>query len=436
MKKVLIIANLFHSSPRVPEVVKYLSEFGWEPTILTIPAKETPQNYSEYLLNPFKKDKIIKTPYQGDIFWLWRKIFRLFGFDMNKSILNQTKEKTGITSQKSFIDFIFNFYQAIFGYPDDEKGWEKPALKTADKLFEKEKFDAIISSSSPVTVHIIASKLKDKYKIPWLADFRDLWTQNHNYSYPWWRKIFEEKLELRTILPADALITVSYPWAEKMKILHKKEEIYTITNGFDPENINFPPIPLTEKFTITYTGQIYTEKQDPLKILVALKDLISNGTINPNDVEIRFYGPEYLWLQKEIEKYKLSSVVKQYGIISKEVSLKKQWESQILLLLNWEDKQEKGVYPGKVFEYLVAQRPILATGGFGLDVVEKLLNETETGAYISTIDGIKKSLIKFYLEYKQKGKISFKDNLEIINKYSAREMAKGFVNILNKLSND
>jgi len=423
MKKVLIIANLLYSSPRIPGLAKYLPEFRWEPAILaSCPSKLT------------YKFRVIETPYRGDIFWLWRKVFKLLGFNTGKSILNQVKEKIGISSKKSFVDYIFNLYMTLFAYPDEEKRWEKSALKIANKLLEKEKFDAIISTSSPVTAHIIADKLKIRYKIPWIADLRDLWTQNHNYPYPWWRKVFERRLELKTLLLADVLVTVSSIWTERLKNLHKRDTVYTIVNGFDSGEVDEPPVELIPKFIITYTGQIYDGKQDPLKFLVALKDLILDQTVNPDDVEVRFYGPEKFWLQKKIEEYKLSERVKQYGMVPRKDSLKKQRESQILLLLNWEDEEEKGIYPGKIFEYLAARRPILATGGFGSDVVDDLLKETKAGFYASDIKKIKQHLKDSYNEYKQKGKVEYHGDKEAIDKYSQLEMAKKFSDVLNQIT--
>lgn len=427
MKRVLIVTNLLphliRPNSRVPGLVRYLFELGWEAVVLTPP-------FPERMTPPFRT---VVAFYRGDIFWLWRKIFKLLGFKTDKSILNQIKEKTGITSQKSFIDYIFNLYMTLFAYPDEERRWERPALRAADKLLEKEKFDAIISSSSPVTAHIIANKLKEKYKIPWVAELRDLWTQNHNYPYPWCRKILERKLELKTLKLADVLVTVSMPLAEKLKGLHKKENVFTITNGFDPNKTNEPAIDLTSKFTVTYTGQIYTGKQDPSKFLIALKSLISDGIISPDRVEVRFYGPERHWLGKMIKDYNLSNIAREYGIISREIAIRKQWESQLLLLLDWEDREEKGIYTGKIFEYLAARRPILSTGGFEGDVIEDLLRETKAGVYAAKVDDIKKYLIEFYAEYTKKGRVDFTGDIETINKYSHQKMAKKFADSLNGL---
>lgn len=432
MEKALIVANLFHTSPRIPGFTTYLPEFGWEATIITPPPGKDFQKQSVPPKNFFDNVKIVEAPYQGDIFWFWRKIFKMFGYKTDESIPEQIKESLSINSKKSFIDVLLNFYQTFFAYPDTEKTWGKPALKIAKNIFKKEHFNIILSSSPFPTSHIIASKLKKKFNLPWVADFRDLWTQNHNYPYSRWRKIFEKRLELKTLSSANVLVTVSQPLADKLIELHRRETIYSITNGFDPEKINNPPNELSPKFTITYTGQIYVRKQDPLKIIVALKDLIEEGTINENDVEIRFYGPENYFLKKNIEKYGLDNIIRQYGTIPREDVLKKQWESQILLLLNWEDEKEKGAYTGKIFEYLTGRRPILATGGFGNDVVERLLKETKAGVYCSKVDDIKKYLRDFYSEYKKTGKVSFNGDLKEINKYSYREMAKKFADVLNQ----
>lgn len=138
--------------------------------------------------------------------------------------------------------------------------------------------------------------------------------------------------------------------------------------------------------------------------------------------------------EREAERYGLPDVVRQYGIVSRTASFEKQRESQLLLLLNWEDPLEKGTYTGKIFEYLAAQRPILATGGFGNDVIEKLLAETNSGVYCSTVEEIKKAVRELYLKYKTKGKVAYHGIVEKIDKYSYREMAKNFAEILGNLT--
>ncbi len=436
MKKVLIIANLFHASPRIPGIANHLSEFGWQPTILTVPIGKDSRNRLGFPLNFQEKIRIAETPYRGDIFWFWRKVFNFFGFSTDKSILNQAKEKIGVTAQKSFVDHIFNLLLTLFAYPDEEKDWRKPALRVANELLGKEKFDLILSSSSPVTAHIIANRLKRKYKIPWIADLRDLWTQNHDYSYPFIRKVIEKKLEKETLASADALTTVSKPLAENLEKLHKGKKVFSISNGFYLEELNFPPKPLKNKFTITYAGTVYSGKQDPKDFFIALKELIDEKIINSKDIDVRFYSGTLPWLAKEIDHYNLSEVGKVYEKTSRSDITESQNESQILLLIYWGDKAEKGWQSLKIFGYLAAQRPILVIGGGGDDVVEKMIEETKSGVYCKNINDIKEALRKFYLEYKNKGEVPYSGDIEKIKKHSYYEKAKEFSYLLEKITNN
>lgn len=420
MRKVLIIANLSHASPRIPSLAKYLSEFNWSAIVLSGAPPEEPD----------QKFRIIQTHFP-DAVVEWKKRLLLDphkGFQKQIGIPFEIREKNW-----SFTSKLVNFIRGIIAYPDEHKDWQPFALKSADELFQKEKIDVIMSSSSPVTSHLIAYHLKRKWKIPWIADLRDLWTQNHSYRYGQIRKFFERKLELKMLKIADVLVTVTPPWAKELGTLHKRAFVYSITNGFDPELMGGKQVDLTTKFTITYTGSIYTGKQDPSKFLSALKDLIFEKIINVNDIEVRFYGPKSELLEREIKRYELSAFVKQYGIISREISFEKQKESQLLLIFYWSDWRIKGWYPLKLFEYLGAQRPILITGGSGNDVVEKLLHEAGAGIYCKTSEDVKDALKKAYFEYKNKGRVFYNGKIEQINQYSYREKAREFAKILDSL---
>jgi len=430
MKKILVIANLHHASPRIPGILSNLPD-DFHPVVVTPPLKNDRKGFL-LLSEAFKKKvKIAETLYYGDIFERWRKVFRVFGFSSKESMLEQAK--SGGAARGRFVDFLFKFYLTVFAYPDEEKKWKKPALESTSKLLNKEKFDIILSSSSPVTTHIVAKILKKKYKLPWVADLRDLWSQNCNYPYFGFRKLFDKKIETETLRYADALITVSAPMAEQLKGLYKDKKVFVVTNGFEPEIVNIPPAPLSKKFTITYTGQIYDGGRDPEKILICLRELIDEKEINPIDLELNFYGPKKNWLDKKIADYQLSEIAKQYGVISRKKAIKKQRESQILLKFNWEKPSHKGAYSGKIFEYLAARRPILATGGFSGDVTEELLKKTKAGIFAPTKEDIKRALKNFYSQYKKYGKVLYNGDLEEVSKYNYKEIAKKFSEILTCL---
>lgn len=425
MKKVLLIGNFWPyrgGSIRIFGLAKYLKDFGWEPIILTGPLNERPSNEFRY----------IETGYLCFL----GKFGRIFGIDTGFDMGDQLKRKIDRRNQFSWfkipLRFIYRRVIEVLAFPDEDKLWKGFAINAAEELIKNEKIDAMISVW-PLTSHCVAKELKKRHNILWVADFPDLWSLNCDYPYNFIRKFFDRRFELKTLKTADILTTVSEPMEEKMRNLHKNKRVFTITHGFDEKKVNFPAIKLTEKFTITYTGLIYHKYRDPLKILFAAKDLIENGTIDVKDIEIRFYGPPDYTLEKNIIRNNFSPFARQYGVVSKEESLKRQWESQLLLFLNWDDKNEKGVFSGKIFEYLAARRPVFSTGGFKGDVIEKLLRETNIGAYTEGKEQIKKFLKDFYSEYKKNKSVRYEGNISEINKYSQREMARKFADILSEI---
>lgn len=425
IKKVLIITYYFPPRPgvaslRLRGLAKYLPEFGWEPVILTAALPEVPD----------KQFQVIQTPYPGDVSALLKKKLHL---QTDKGFQEQVGIPLAIRGgRKSLTTSIITFIKEIVVYPDEQKNWFPFAVETGEKIMKENNFKAIISSSGPVTSHLIAKELKRRFNVSWVADLRDLWTQNHYYPYGVIRKWFERRLEINTLSWANALVTVSKPAAEKLQSSHNNKSVFAIPNGFDLDEISVEP--LTKQFTITYTGQLYQGKRNPELLLRAISELITQKLIDRNKIKIRFFGPTQYWLEQDIKKYNLGGIVKQYGVISRKVVLKKQRESQILLLLNWDDPEERGVYTGKIFEYLAAKRPILAIGG-PKGVVSELLTETNSGFHSSNLENLKIFVMKCYEDYEKKGQVQYCAKLEEVNKYSHYEMAKKFSKVLKNVIN-
>jgi hypothetical protein len=423
MNKVLVVTYLPWASPRIPGLARYLPEFGWEAIILTPELKIKAEDWL----------RVVETPYHDSLGFLRKSLNLGTGVD---DLHQDVKNKIGIKFPRFLIDFFLTRGGEVINYPDIFKGWLSFAVDLGEKVIAQEKISAIISSSSPVTSHIAAGVLKLRCNKPWLADLRDLWSQNHNYQYSPLRKWLDKRLEIKTLSNADALVTVSRPWAEKLKYLHQGKQTYTITNGFDPEAVNKTPESLTRKFTLTYTGTVYPGKQNPGKFFIALSNSIASGAIDPADIEVRFYGSKSEWLDKNINEFGLSKIIRQYGPVSRQIAREKQVESQLLMLFDWDDTREQGVYPGKVFEYIAARRPILVTGGVEGNVISRLIAETKAGMHAPSVDGIENSLIRCYHEYKSRGSVASTVDLTIINRYSYREMARQFSEILNNLAPD
>ena len=416
-KKVLIITYHFPPRPSVASIrlgglAKFLPEFDWEPTVLTakFPSTSDPRYH------------VVETK-DSDILIEWK---RRLGFSPDKTF----RDQLGQTGKKDTVmDLLLNGVKEILAYPDYNKKWYRYAVPVARDLLKTERFDAIISSAGPYTAHLIAHTLKKESGIPWIADFRDLWTQNHYYSYGRVRKHFETKLELRTLANADVITATSHPFAEKLRRLHRVP-VYVVPNGFDPDLLNHTT-PATPKFSINYTGRLYRGKTDPEPIFKAMRNLINEQKMDPSNVEIHFWGCAENWLQDMINDYNLSTVIFMHDTVPREQALEIQRSSQLLLLLIWNDPKEE-VVVAKVFEYLAARRPVLAIGPSS-GAMTDLIDETKAGFVAESEEEIEEILTTVYRQFKAEGKVRYYGIENKIRQYTHEEMAQKIAGLLNQL---
>ena len=152
MKKVLLLGQIWPYHPRAGNVIhpiaKYLSEYGWEPIVLTTPLPEK-------VKLPYKVTEI---PYTDSIM----DLIKLFGFDTTKSMKKQLARQLNVKKKQSFLDPIFLLLQEILYYPGTLKGWQRPVFKKACELIEKENICAIVSELPPIIGVLASKKLKDK----------------------------------------------------------------------------------------------------------------------------------------------------------------------------------------------------------------------------------------------------------------------------------
>ena len=423
-KKVLIIAYCFPPMPvigsqRPHGLAKYLQFFDWEPIVLTV---RHPGKFPHGI-------KVVATDFTDRIAVLKKMI----GFDSDAGIHQQLGIKiTKHFNYPTWKSKVLKFAREVIAYPDDERGWYSHAVKAASELIEKQRINAIISTSFPVTSHLIAKKMKQKYGIPWVADLRDLWTQNHYFGKFKIIGFMEKRLELKTLSYADALVTISGPLANMLKSLHLNKEVQCITNGYDPDAFNTTPLNLSQKFTITYTGRLYSGARDPSMLFEATAKLIREDKIDRDRMEIRFYGELEGWLIDEVKKFGLEDVVGIYGPVPREEAIMRQKESQILLLLLWNDKREEGVYTGKIFEYFGAKRPILAIGGAS-SIVKDLLAGTNAGKFAQNREQVENILTQHYQEFITSGEVRYRANGALEN-YTYNTMARKYAFLLNRLA--
>jgi glycosyltransferase involved in cell wall biosynthesis len=160
-----------------------------------------------------------------------------------------------------------------------------------------------------------------------------------------------------------------------------------------------------------------------------VRDLVKQGAILASDLRIRFYGSIESWLHALIQEYGLNKVVELHGPISRQEAIERQRESQVLLLLPWDDP---GHHSAKLFEYFAAARPVLAVGG-SLGVLTQALEETQSGVHALSKAELREFLLNAYAEYKKYGRVSYSGKRQAIERYSHPEMARGFAGVLDSV---
>ena len=270
-------------------------------------------------------------------------------------------------------------YKTLLHFPDGHIGWAPFARKALHAATRDWKPDLIFASASPYTSLIVARQAARKLRVPWVAELRDLWTDNHYYVYPPWRRRLERRLEARTVRSAAGFVTVSEPLAEVLRRRFGKPTVVSL-NGFDPAD--YPPLsaapPTDGKLRIVYTGQIIAGKRNPAPLFQALALLGERKA----QVRVDFYGTHLEPVPPLAQRHGVEDCVHLHAPVSFHESAQLQRQADALLLLLWDDPGERGVYTGKLFEYIGAQRQILAIGPKE-SVAAQLICERKVGTTLS-----------------------------------------------------
>ena len=424
-KKVLIITYYWPPSggagvQRWLKFVKYLPKNGWQPIVYTPENGEMPSLDESLAKDVPEEVVVLKTP-----IWEPYNAYKKFvGVKKDEKINTGflTESKKPKKTEKLAVWIRGNFF-----IPDARKFWVKPSVKYLRKYLTENKVDAIISTGPPHSMHLIALQLKNEFKhIPWIADFRDPWTNIDFYKDLMLSKSADkkhQKLEQAVLKNADVTLTIGKTLgAELLELGAKRVEV--ITNGFD-KNDSQGVIELDEKISLAHIGSM-TSTRNPEVLWTALSELIKENPEFENKLEIKLVGKVDVSVMQSLEKYSLLPYLRKIDYLPHDEVIKDQQKSHVLLLLINDTPNSKGIVTGKLFEYMAAGRPILAIGPTDGDVSE-ILNETQAGEIVGykDLDKLKKVIL---LLANQK---SLKGDLSVINKYSREELTKSLVRILN-----
>ncbi len=399
--------------------VKYLPEFNIDPVVF-VPENPNYPIVDESLLSEVPVDvTIIKHPIKEPY-----KLASLFSKKKSKTI-----SKGIITDAKkqSLIEKILLFVRGNFFIPDARVAWVKPSVNFLSDYIKREKVETIITTGPPHSLHLIGKQLKAQLGAKWIADFRDPWTQIGYHKQLKLTKSSELKhkaLEREVLNSSDQIIVTSAATKKEFQLL-TKQPIEVITNGYDVEPLN--SVVLDYKFSIAHIGSLLS-KRNPEVLWSVLGDLVKEHSDFSNDFQLNFIGLLSEDVLKSIQEHDLSSYCNEIGYVSHNEAIKFQKKSQVLLLIEINSEETNCIIPGKLFEYMVSNRPIIALGPKASDV-ETIIKETNTGNYFYYDDyhSLKTVILKHYKDFQAKTLQSHPVGLQ---KYSRKSLTKQLAELI------
>ena len=351
---------------------KYLRDHQWEPVVFTAENADYPEidtsNMKDIPAGITVLKKKIWEPYSA---------YKRFIGAGKKATIN-----TGFLSESKkpgLLEKISVWIRGNLFIPDAKKYWIKPASEFLIRYLRENPVDAIVSTGPPHTTHMIALRVKEKTGIPWIADFRDPWTNIDFYDKLMLSKWADKKhhhLEKKVIKKADLLTVVSWNWGKEFDELGASR-VEVIAIGFDPEDFNFPDIPDDNKFAITHIGS-FNKDRNPEKFWQSLTSLCNEHANFREDLKIRLIGKVDHAVIQNIHSAGLSGQLEKLDYMPHAEVLKEIVKSPVLLLPINQTPNLKGIVPGKVFEYLAARRPVFVIGPEDGDTA-RIVKETGGG---------------------------------------------------------
>jgi glycosyltransferase involved in cell wall biosynthesis len=424
-KKILIISYYWPPAggpgvQRWLKFVKYLPDFGIEPHVY-VPKNPTYPLLDEKLVADVSdKAIIVKKP-----------IFEPYGLAGIFSKKKTKKISSGIIPNKkkqSWVEKMLIWVRGNLFIPDARLFWIRPSVQFLSKYIQEHQIETVITTGPPHSLHLIGMELKNRHKINWITDFRDPWTTigyHDKLELSDWAAKKHKQLEKQVLNCCDQIIVTSPTTKTEFEALTSKP-ISVITNGYDVEQITKKP--MDEKFTLAHIGSFLSER-NPRILWKALTELVKENKAFSEKLELKLIGAVSDSVLETIKEFKLERFVNHLGYVSHEVALQEQRCSQVLLLIEIDSEQTNCIIPGKLFEYLVSERPILAIGPEKADFAS-IIKETNTGTFFTyeDKDALKTQILQYFEVFQSQ---SLQVHAIGLQKYSRRVLTQELVAILN-----
>jgi hypothetical protein len=396
MKRVLVITYYWPPAggsgvQRVAKFCKYLPRFGWEPVVLTV----REGTYAS-----------VDPSLEKDVCHI-RKVHKARSVELHRITgrAGDGKSNANLLSPKgTLLRHFLELARLNLLIPDARIGWYPDAVQMGERACKTDRIDLIFSTCPPFTTHLVAKRIRNKCRLPWVADFRDPWLEQACYNTVFRNVItFElnKRLELSVLKTADVVVAVGEKLRDLLASKVSRPRIETITNGYD--EADFPGCKNRSSmfFYLSYYGTLHGT-QTPEPLFKALSTLSSTHSAFNRDFRIRFVG--------NISSETLRMVNTMFGrdhwawikYLEHEEMISTLQEEQVLVLLVNRVRYNRLIITGKIFEYLRTGNPVLGVGPDDSEASD-ILKETGAGRMFDYADtnGIKDFILSQYARWKE-----------------------------------
>ena len=425
MKKVLIITYYWPPAggpgvQRWLKFVKYLEDFEIKPVVYI------PENPDYPLIDPSLEDEV-----PAGVTIIRKKILEPYFLARFFSGKNTSTLSSGIIAeekQQTLLQRIFLYIRGNFFIPDARKFWVKPSVNFLKQYIRENRIDTIITTGPPHSMHLIGLGLKEKVPVKWFADFRDPWTQigyHNKLKLSKRSRVQHEILEKKVLNSADHIITTSFTTCEEFSGKTSKP-VTVITNGYEEENIFNDP---DRYFSIAHIGSLLSGR-NPENLWKVLGELVKEDPGFKKDFLLKLIGAVSGKVLNSVKEHIPEENVDTSGYVDHQEALLQQRSARVLLLVEIDSHETKGIIPGKFFEYMAAKRPILALGPKGWDV-EKILKEKNAGDFFSYEEhqSLKQKILQYYDLFKNN---TLEQDSQGIEQFSRRNLTAQLAKLLKE----
>lgn len=345
MKRVLFLAYLFppianSGTQRPLKFAKYLTEYGWEPVVITAASFEGQPTDAGLLADVPDRVRVIRVPM------------------LNEKIAATIASLAGGSRiGKRLGDAVSWRMRNRRRSPDLYALWKPTVMRAAMTLFNNGGFDAIYATGFPWTSLVAGTELAKATGRPLVADFRDLWAGETLFRADRPSHDEEVAMERSVLESASTVVTASASIARQLAAAHPEideNKFVAIHNGFDAADLMHEAPPRAKKFRIVFTG-VWKEGYNPSALYDTIDWLRRSRPALLDDVEVVAAG----FKPGEAARRGLTAYIDERGVVSHDDALSLMRSADILFLSHV-DPDRQWVVPGKLYEYLASGSPVLA----------------------------------------------------------------------------